>query len=105
MQLFHRLKAKYSHKVEKKYTKTVKRQQLNVNCSEDIIDAVRFIAITLEVPLYVVAEHLLQVGLYHLLEGVKDPKNREKLISHLVEVHLLGDELTDDEDILRLGEN
>ena len=61
-------------------------------------------AAILEVPMYVIAEHLLQVGSYHVWKGVKDPKNREKLVEHLVKVHLLADELSDDEEILRLGE-
>ena len=104
MQLFHRLKAKYRHKLEKKYTKTLKRRQLNFNCSEDIILGIQFMATILEVPQYVVAEHLLQLGSYHLIEVIKDRERREKLVEHLVTVHLLGDELSDDEDVLRLGE-
>jgi len=34
--------------------------------------------------------------------AINDPEKRQKLQEHLVKVHLLGDELTDDEDILRL---
>lgn len=103
MQLLERLKAKYRHKVEKKYTKIIKRKQLNFSCSEDIIDGIRLLALILEVPRYVLAEHLLQLGSYYLIEVIKDPGKREKLVEHLVKVHLLGDELGDDEDILRLG--
>lgn len=105
MQVIHRLKAKYRHRNEKKYVKAIKRQQLNFNCSEDIIEGIRVIAAILEVPRYILFEHLLQLGSYHMVKAINDPKNREKLISHLVEVHLLGDELIDDENILKLGEN
>ena len=105
MQLFHSLKAKYRRKPEKKYAKIIKRQQLNFNCSEGIIDALQFIAVILEVPRYVLAEHLLQLGSYHVAKANRDPKKRERQVEHLVQVHLLGDELTDDEDILRLGED
>jgi len=104
MELLHRLKAKYRHKIEKKYAKAINRKQLNFNCSEDIILGVKFMAAILEVPRYVIAEHLLQVGSYHLIGVIKDRQRREKLAEHLVKVHLLGDELSNDEDLLRLGE-
>jgi len=103
MNLLHRLKAKYRHRIEKKYAKTIKRRQLNFNCDEDIIIGIKFLAAILEVPYYVIGEHLLQVGSYHVLTVIKEPEKRHKLQEHLVKVHLLGDELSDDEDILRLG--
>lgn len=105
MELLHRLKAKYRHKIEKKYIKAIKRKQLNFNCDEDIIIGIRFLAAVLEVPRYVLAEHLLQLGSYHLIEVIKDLKKREKLVEHLVRVHLMGSELKDDESILTLTEN
>ncbi len=105
MQLLHGLKAKYLHRNEKKYVKAIKRRQLNFSCSEGVILGVKYMAAVLEVPMYVIAEHLLQVGSYHVWKGAKDPKNREKLVEHLVKVHLLGDELGDGEDILKLGGN
>jgi len=61
-------------------------------------------ATILEVPRYVIAEHLLQLGSYHLIGVIKDREKREKLVEHLVKVHLLGDELSDDEAVLRLDQ-
>lgn len=37
-----------------------------------------------------------------MLAAIDDPEKRLKLQEHLVNVHLLGKELTDDQDILRL---
>ena len=104
MELLRRLKTKYLHPIERKYVKAIKRKQVNFNCSEDIIDGTKLLAAILEVPQYVVAEHLLQVGSYHLIGAIRDREKREKLVEHLVKVHLLGNELSDGEDILRLGE-
>ena len=103
MQLLHRLKAKYRHKIERKYAKVIKRRQFNLTIAEEVIIGVKAMAAILEVPRYVITEHLLQIGTYHTLKAAKDTQKREKLVEHLVKVHLLGNELTDDEDILRLG--
>ena len=62
----------------------------------EIIEAVKLLAIALEVPRYVITEHLLQVGAYHVLKAIKDREHRQKLQEHLVKAHLLGKELIDD---------
>ena len=69
-----------------------------------LVLAVKFLAMILKVPRYVITEHLLQVGSYHIVQALEDPEKRRELEKHLVEVHLLGSELQDDEGILRLGE-
>ena len=102
MQLIHRLKARYHHRIEKKYLRTIKRRQFNVTIAEDVIVGVKLLAASLSVPRYVIAEHLIQIGTYHVLKAIGDPEKRDKLIEHMVRVHLLGNELTDDEDMLRL---
>ena len=68
-----------------------------------LVLGVKFLAEILKVPRYVITEHLLQVGSYHIYQALQDPEKREELEKHLVEVHLLGSELSDDEGILRLG--
>ena len=78
MGLLRILKAKYHHKVEKKYLRLTKRRQFNMNIAEEIIEAVRLMASALEVPRYVIAEHLLQVGAYNVLNAIKDMENRQK---------------------------
>jgi len=57
----------------------------------------------LGVPYCFVAEHLVQVGSYHVLADMSDEEKRRELEQHLIRVHLLGSEMQDDEDILRLG--
>ena len=47
--------------------------------------------------LYVACEHILQVGSYYLLQDLNDTESRERLKEHLVKVHLLRDELKDDD--------
>ena len=69
-----------------------KRRQFNLNIDEKIIDTVKLLAIVLEVPRYVITEHLLQVGAYFVLKAVKNDDYRQKLQEHLVKAHLLGNE-------------
>ncbi len=69
----------------------------------ELVLGVKLLAAILKVPRYVITEHLLQVGSYHILQALEDPEKRQELEKHLIEVHLLGTELRDDEDILRLG--
>ena len=68
-----------------------------------LVLAVKFLAAILKVPCYVITEHMLQVGSYHIVQPLEDTEKRQELEKHLAEVHLLGTELRDDEDILRLG--
>ena len=93
MGFLRKLKAKYHHKVERKYLSMTKRRQFNLTIDEKIIETVKLLAIALEVPRYVIAEHLLQVGAYHVIKVIKDSENRDKLQEHLVKAHLLGKEL------------
>ena len=100
-----RLKAKYHHTITRKYIKTIKRKQFNLTIAEDIILSVKLIAAILEVPKYIVCEHILQVGSYHILKTLNEPEKRQKIIEHLVKVHLLGDELNDDKVFYTSSEN
>jgi len=105
MQIINRLKAGYHQIFEKKHMKSIKSKQFNLTMAEDIILGVKLIAAILEVPYYVACEHLLQVGSYQVLKAIDDPEKLQKLTEHLVKVHLLGDELKDDETILKLGQD
>jgi len=67
--------------------------------AEDIITAVSTIASMLEVPKYVAVEHLLQVGALQIIQDMHDQDSRQALIDHLVRVHLLGNELLEDNEI------
>ena len=50
------IKAKYHHRVEKKYLGLPKERQFNLTIDEEIIQAVKSLAIALEVPGYVITE-------------------------------------------------
>ena len=56
MGFLRRLKAKYHHKAERKYLRLTKRRQFNLTIAEEIIEAVKLLAIALEVPRCVIAE-------------------------------------------------
>ena len=104
MDLLHRLKAKYRHIIERKYIKVIRRRQFNMTIAEEMIIGVELLAAIHDVPKYVITEHLLQVGSYYILLASNDPQKRQQLQEYLFKVHLLGNELSDDEEILRLGE-
>jgi len=68
----------------------------------ELVQGVKFLAMILKVPGYVIVEHLLQVGSYHIYQALQDPEKRQLLEQHLIDGHLLGSELRDDDHILRL---
>jgi len=69
----------------------------------ELVLGVKLLAEILKVPRYVIVEHLLQVGCHHIYQALQDPEKRQELEKHLIEVHLLSNELQDDEDVLNLG--
>ena len=103
MELLRRLKTKYLHLGNRGHVKGIRRRQFNMTIDAQLVLAVKFLATILKVPRYVITEHLIQVGSYHIAQALKDPEKREELEKHLIDVHLLGSELSGDEDILRLG--
>jgi hypothetical protein len=70
----------------------------------ELIRGVKFLAAILQVPRYVITEHLLKMGVYHVYQVLRDLEKRQELEKHHIEVHLLGSELWDDEDVLKLGD-
>ena len=103
MGILRRFTAKYHQLLDRRHAKTIKRKQFNMTIDAGLVQGVRLLATILEVPRYAVTEHLLQVGIYHIYQALQEPEKRQELERHLIEVHLLGNELADDEDILRLG--
>ncbi len=99
------LKARYESVMKKREEKPRERRQFNMVIDKSLVFLVRFFAYKLGLPRYVVVEHLLQVGLYYLVRTMEDPGQWEVLHQHLIDKHLLGGEVPDSEDILRLGES
>ena len=103
MGILRRFITKYRQLLDRRQAKVIRRKQFNMTIDAELALGVKFLAAILGVPRYVIVEHLLQVGSYHILQALEDPGKREELEKHLIDVHLLGSELRDDEDILRLG--
>ena len=102
MDLLHGFITKYRQLLDRRHVKTIRRRQFNMTIDAELVLGVKFLAAILKVPRYVIVEHLLQVGSYHILQALEDPEKRQELEKHLIEAHLLGSELLDDESILKL---
>ena len=84
-----RIIKRYKRKLERKFTKQIKRVQFNFACDKGIILVAKVLANRLEAPVYVVSEHALQLGLGEIAILAEDPALRERLCQHLVQGHLL----------------
>jgi|WetSurMetagenome_2_1015567.scaffolds.fasta_scaffold184786_2 hypothetical protein len=87
MKLFRTVK-RYKRKLEKRFSHK-KRTQLNFACDEKIVTGIKMLAKELEVPMYPLLEHLLQLGASEVLEITKNDHLKEELCRHLVQEHLL----------------
>ena len=72
-----------------------RRKIFGFPCDQSIALGVRILAAHLEVPIYVVAEHLLQIGASLALPALDDEELRKELHEHLVNEHLLSPSLDD----------
>ena len=88
---------KYHQLLDRRHVKTIRRRQFNMTIDVGLVDGVKLLAGILKVPRYVIVEHLLQVGSYHIVQALGDPEKQEELEKHLIDVHLHGSELWDDE--------
>ena len=97
------LKAKYMGQMRKRNLKLMNRQQFNTTISVNLVLIIRLLAEELKLPRYVVTEHLIQVGAYHVIKASEDLDKDNLLQEHLKEDHLLGSGGNEDESILTLG--
>ena len=102
MGILSRFLTKYRQLLDRRQAKAIKRRQFNMTIDAGLVMGVKLLATVLQVPRYVITEHILQVGTYHVYQALQDPEKRQELEKHLIDVHLLGTELQDDEDILKL---
>jgi len=82
--------------------KKTNRQVFGFLCDRHLALRVKMLAGALEVPIYPLAEHLLQLGLAHILDEVSsNPDNaemvKEELSEHLVREHLLVEKLANED--------
>jgi hypothetical protein len=83
----------------------VRVKQFNTTISADLIEGVKTFSAMLGVPMWVLVEHTLQSGFYHLLMACRDPKKEKIVRDHLIKHHLLSSEfVADNIDIIRLDE-
>jgi len=83
----------------------VRLKQFNTTISPDLISGVKVLAATYGVPRWVIAEHALQIGFFHLIKSGADSKKEELVRNHLLENHLLSKMfMPDSQGIIRLNE-
>lgn len=84
---------KYRKKLERKFRPQIKRTGFNFQCDIGLANLVRELARHLECPVYVIAEHTMQLGIAEVMETILDDALRERLQRHLLSDHLLVDHL------------
>ena len=69
--------------------KRKERKVFGFLCDPKLALVVRFISADLKVPIYTVAEHLLQLGVAQMYPALEDDEAKVQLQDHLVSKHLL----------------
>ena len=82
------LKKRYKKRIQKKF-ESISRVQVNFMCDNQLATRLKVLAHALEVPIYPLIEHLLQLGLSEAAIIATDEALRERFCHHLVEDHLL----------------
>ena len=80
---------RYKNRLARRFSKEIKRKQFNFFCDRRIIIILKAFAGRLEVPVYVLAEHCLELALSEVDELTKDDALKDGLSRHLVREHLL----------------
>jgi len=65
-------------------------------CDPELALGVKFIAAGLQVPIYTVTEHLLQLGMAQMHPNLEDEVSKKELQEHLINQHLLASALSED---------
>ena len=91
---------RYRKKLEKRLSRQIRRQQFNFQCDECLIDTLRGLAAHLEVPIYPLTEHTLQLGLLEITTVIQDDTLRERLCRHLLKAHLLVPSIQPESDLV-----
>ena len=92
MRPFRTLK-RYKKRLEQRFTQQNGRTQLNFTCDNELVLGLKALAQHLEIPIYPLAEHILQLGMAEVLTSIGDKALRENLQRHLLQDHLLVKEL------------
>jgi len=82
------MRAPYIRAIQRKFAPKDRRVQFNFSCDRQIHAVAIALAGSLDVPLYILVEHALQVGLLAVLDAQSVPERRTEMVKHLVEGHL-----------------
>ena len=89
-----RICRKYAKKLKGRFIRReITRKQFNIICDERLIQALKFSAKCFEMPVYVITEHAMQLGLQEIHLEKHDAAYKENLQRHLIKHHLLVDNL------------
>jgi len=80
---------RYKNRLVKRFSKELQRKQFNFYCDWSIIVTLKAFAGKLEVPIYTLAEHCLQLGILEVIDLMEDEALKDQLCRHLVRDHLL----------------
>ena len=76
--------------------KRKERKVFGFLCDPKLALGVKLIAADLKVPIYTVAEHLLQLGVAQMQPNIEDDEAKRQLQEHLINQHLLTSALSED---------
>jgi hypothetical protein len=80
---------RYKRRLSRRFRKEIKRQQFNFYCDWKVVVTLKAFAHKLEVPVYVLTEHCLQLGVLEVIDLMEDEALNDQLCRHLVRDHLL----------------
>jgi len=80
---------RYKTRLVRRFSKEIGRKQLNIATDQSLITTLKEMARELEIPIYVLCEHCLQLGIAEVYEKTQDETLKDQLCRHLVQGHLL----------------
>ena len=105
MSIIDYLKSAFSNERKKEVAEFKSRKQFNVEIEPEIANAVRNLAKMFKVPNFSAAEHLYQVGIFYVLQAIKDDEKSKLIGKHLTDRHLLDISSDSEESVIRIGED
>ena len=84
-----RVVKRYKRRLAKRFSREIRRRQLNIATDRALVTFIRLMAHQLEVPIYVLCEHSLQLGIAEVYTMTQDKALKDELCRHLVQDHLL----------------
>lgn len=80
---------RYKRRLAKRFSREISRKQLNIATDRSLVAIIRLMAHQLGIPIYVLCEHSLQLGIAEIYTLTQDEALKDQLCRHLVQDHLL----------------